>query len=63
MSADNCILIHKNENGFFIFDKNMESFEMGYQIGIVDSLEEAIQLAKIYMSENIVEYGIQFEGI
>lgn len=57
MSADNILRISKIKDKYVVKDCFVESKE-GLEVGKYDTLEEAIREANKYMSEEIVEYGL-----
>jgi hypothetical protein len=57
MSANNKLLIYQQNDKYCISD---DGFVVGIKEGY-DTLEEAISAANEYMSENIVEYGLDME--
>lgn len=65
MSANNQLHIYKSEkhNLWVVADVCVESENMegAYTIGGFKTLEEAIEYANKYMSENIVEYGLSIK--
>lgn len=67
MSSNNEIVIVKKGKKFGVYENpcvdNEFSTLTSYLIGEKDSLEKAIKTAQKYMRENLVEYGISFEGI
>lgn len=57
MSANNYIKIDRRD--YTVSDCDLENTD-GRKIGQGKNLEDAIDIAKEYQKENIVEYGIQF---
>ena len=62
MSANNMVMIYKSKqhDNWIVADVCVEAEDTdgAYTIGGFKTLEEAIDSANEYMSENIVEYGL-----
>jgi hypothetical protein len=59
MSANNEVVIIKKGKVWAIYDEDVEIKNASLPIGIVSSLETAIDVANEYMSEHEVEYGLR----
>jgi len=62
MSSNNCLIISLKKNKFVIVDTCVDTGE-GFEVGKEGTLAEAIEKAKKYMGENLVEYGMEFGDI
>ena len=59
MSANNFLRISKTTKGFLIKNLDVESGR-GFKIGLANTFKEARDIADKYMSENLVEYGVEY---
>jgi len=59
MSSNNELVINKTKTGFRIDDVCIDT-GCGIKVGTTKTLRQAINKAKEYMKDNLVEYGIAF---